>query len=184
MSDANISSSDSEDYQMELDALGAVLKALGPLPENAREFVVRTAVARLRISSSTSERKGEYVESPTRDAKPGHPAGVLYGTTPKEFLRVKRPASELQRMVCLAFYLTHAHNKPHFKTQDLTALNAEAAGGKFSNPSATVRNATSQSAFFAPGPKGTKQITALGEDYVNGKRRRSNNPCPFSFSLA
>ena len=70
-------------------------------------------------------------------------------------------------MVCLAYYLTHAQNKPHFKTQDLTALNTEAAGGKFSNPSATVRNATSQSGFFAPVPKGTKRITTLGEDYVN-----------------
>ena len=86
--------------------------------------------------------------------------------TPKDFLRAKKPASELQRMVCLAYYLTHALGKRHFKTQDLTALNIEAAGGKFSNPSATVRNATSQSRFLAPAPKGTKQITALGEDYV------------------
>jgi hypothetical protein len=70
-------------------------------------------------------------------------------------------------MVCLAFYLTHARATPHFKTADLTALNTEAAGGKFSNASATLNNATNQSHFFAPAGKGGfKQITACGEDFV------------------
>ncbi|MBI1831738.1 MAG: hypothetical protein HYR84_09845 [Planctomycetes bacterium] len=167
MNDADANSSTSEDYGRELEALGSILNALGPLPDNAREFVVRTAVARLKISSFMSDRKGEQAAAPTGGTKSDMQTGSLNGITPKEFLKMKKPASELQRIVCLAFYLTHAQTKLHFKTQDLTALNTEAAGGKFSNPSATVRNATNQSLFFAPGPKGTKQITALGEDFVN-----------------
>ena len=148
MNDANTSSMASEDYEKELEALGSVLKALSPLPENAREFVVRTAVARLRISSSTSERNGDLAEAPTSDMKPVQQTGVLLGTTPKEFLRTKKPASELQRMICLAFYLTHAQNKPHFKTQDLTALNTEAAGSKFSNPAQRCETQQVKAAFL------------------------------------
>jgi hypothetical protein len=167
MNNASDHSSTSEDYGRELEALGSILKALGPLPDDARDFVMRTAAARLKISSITNDRQGAQAAAPTDHSKSSHGTGSFDGITPKQFLKIKKPASELQRIVCLAFYLTHAQAKRHFKTQDLTALNTEAAGGKFSNPSATVRNATSQSGFFAPAPKGTKQITVLGEDYVN-----------------
>jgi hypothetical protein len=166
MDDATSNPSAPEDFGSELEALGSILKALGPLPDKARDFVLRTAAERLGISFVTSSQK-ETSSVTVHDSKSGLQGGGLHGASPKEFLKTKRPMSELQRIVCLAYYLTHAQNKRYFKTQDLTALNTDAAGGKFSNPSATVRNATSQSEFFAPAPKGTKQITALGEDYVN-----------------
>jgi len=152
------------EFGRELEALGAILNALGPLSEDARKFVLRTASDRLGIRS-TVKTLGDYSE-PVSGSNSMSPTGGLEGTSAKDFLKAKKPLSELQRIVCLAFYLTHAQGKRHFKTQDLTALNTEAAGGRFSNPSATVRNATSQSHFFAPAPKGTKQITSLGEDYV------------------
>ena len=164
MADLDATSSPLPDYDSELEALASVLKALAPLPDDSKTFVFRTAAERLGLSCGNIRR-----ESSTRsESDQGNRSERSELTmTPKGFLRSKRPSSELQRMVCLAYYLTFVQEKPHFKTQDLTALNTDAAGGKFSNPSATVRNATSQSRFFAPGPKGTKQITSLGEDYVN-----------------
>lgn len=153
------------DFGQELEALGVILKALGPLSGEARKFVLRTVSDRLGISSivdTLKERSGSVANSNLTPQ-----SGGLEGTSPKDFLRAKKPLTELQRIVCLAFYLTYARGKRHFKTQDLTALNTEAAGGKFSNPSMTVQNATTQSHFLAPGPKGTKQITALGEEYVD-----------------
>jgi hypothetical protein len=162
---ANESGVEPLDFGQELEALGAILKALGPLSEEARKFVLRTASDRLAISSVVHTPKDGSVSVSTSNSTPQ--SGGLEGTSPKDFLRAKKPLTELQRIVCLAFYLTYALGKRHFKTQDLTALNTDAAGGKFSNPSMTVQNATTQSHFLAPGPKGTKQITALGEEYVD-----------------
>ena len=153
-------------FTKELEALATVLDALEPLAEDERKFVLRTTVDRLSISGVAST--DEEPKSPGKNNR-SEPAGSesLAGVTPRDFLRRKKPTSELQRMVCLAHYLTHARNKPEFKTSDLTALNTEAAGGSFSNASATIRNATSQSRFLAPaGNGGLKQITPLGEDFV------------------
>jgi hypothetical protein len=161
---ANENGGEPLDFGQELEALGAILKALGPLSEEARKFVLRTASDRLGISSVVHTPKERSDSVSTSNSTPQ--TGGLEGTSAKDFLRAKRPLTELQRIVCLAFYLTYARGKRHFKTQDLTALNTEAAGGKFSNPSMTVQNATTQSHFLAPGPKGTKQVTALGKEYV------------------
>ena len=86
--------------------------------------------------------------------------------SPKDFLFQKQPATDIERAACLAFYLTHYRNVPHFKTTDISKLNTEAAQLKFSNTSYTVNNAT-KSGFLAPAAKGTKQLSALGEKFVD-----------------
>lgn len=162
------SNSDSLEFGQELDALGTVLKALGPLDDDARAFVFRTAAERLHIASSGAEKRHATPPGIENGAGAGSGSAALNGVDPKQFLRQKKPQTELQRMACLAFYLTHARGTAHFKTGDLTSLNTEAAGGRFSNPSVTIRNGTNQSKLFAPaGKAGLKQITALCEDYVN-----------------
>jgi hypothetical protein len=45
--------------------------------------------------------------------------GQLAGTTIKQFIAQKRPENLYQRVACLAYYLTHASNTPHFKTKDI-----------------------------------------------------------------
>src|ERR1700733_12980442 len=45
--------------------------------------------------------------------------------TPKAFMAKKRPSSEIERITCLAFYLTKHRNVSAFKTKDLTKLNTE-----------------------------------------------------------
>jgi len=155
----------SPQFDQELEALKSVLDAVSPLGDEAREFVFRTAAQRLKLDKILPHGEGSAEAKNVHTAASGDEA--IESTNPKEFLRQKKPNSELQRMVCLGFFLTHARNTAHFKTVDLTNLNTEAAGGRFSNASATVRNATNQSHYFAPAGKGgLKQITALGEDYV------------------
>ncbi len=86
--------------------------------------------------------------------------------SPKEFLFQKSPQTDVERVVCLAFYLTHYRDQKEFKTLDISTLNTEAAQIKFSNPTVAMDNATNQSNFLAPTTKGNKQITTLGELYV------------------
>ncbi len=86
--------------------------------------------------------------------------------SPKEFLLYKSPATDVERIACLAYYLTHYRAQKFYKTADLSTLNAEAAQIKFSNAATSVDNATKQSHFLIQAGKGTKQLSALGELYV------------------
>jgi hypothetical protein len=85
--------------------------------------------------------------------------------SPKQFMAAKRPANDTERLVCLAYYLTHFRSMPQFKTKDLSLLSREAAQPRFSNPSVTARNATNYQYLSLAG-SGAKQITARGEELV------------------
>jgi len=85
--------------------------------------------------------------------------------TGKEFISQKQPRTDVERVGCLAYYLTHYMNTPHFKTVDISRVNTEAAQIKFSNAAVAVENATSYG-YLVPAGKGFKQISALGEEYV------------------
>ena len=83
----------------------------------------------------------------------------------KEFLRDKHPVTDVDRVACLAYYLAHYRDMPHFKTIDISSLNTEAAQPKFSNASVAVDNARA-TGYLVPGTKGAKQISAAGEKFV------------------
>lgn len=86
-------------------------------------------------------------------------------STPKAFMAAKQATTDLERVACLAYYLTHTRNTPAFKTDELTILNREAAGAKFSNMSGTARNAVGSGLLSGAGG-GKKQITTRGEALV------------------
>jgi hypothetical protein len=95
------------------------------------------------------------------------PAGAAgeQGGNPKNFMSQKRPATDIERVTCLAWFLTNERNTPAFKTKDLTEINRDAAQPRFSNLSATARNAVSEG-YLAPAGGGQKQITARGDAFV------------------
>lgn len=86
--------------------------------------------------------------------------------SPKQFLSQKSPKTDIEKAVCLAYYLTHYREKRFFKTADVTSLCTEAALVPFSNTTQAVKNAASRG-LLAPGAKSTKQITVVGEEYVD-----------------
>jgi hypothetical protein len=85
---------------------------------------------------------------------------------PKDFMFQKQPRTDIERIACLAYYLSHYRDTPHFKTIDLSKLNTDAAQIKFSNTAFAVVNATNAS-LLVPAGKGRKQLSALGERYVD-----------------
>lgn len=147
----------------ELEALGTVFGALERLDEEQQSFVLRTAIDRLGLGAVNLPNS----HASTRSSLP--PSGGAEGLskkTPKAFMREKNPNADVQRITCLAFFLTHARDTANFKTKDLTDLNTEAAGRKFSNATVAVNNASLSGLVTAAGG-GKKQITALGEDIVD-----------------
>jgi hypothetical protein len=85
---------------------------------------------------------------------------------PKRFMADKEPTTDVERIVSLAYFLTKVRGVNSFKTLDLTELNKEAAGYKFSNAATTAKNATNQNGYLASAGGGARQITALGEKVV------------------
>jgi len=85
--------------------------------------------------------------------------------SPKAFLFQKHPQTDIERVACLAYYLTHYRDTRHFKTFDISKLNTEAAQVKFSNAAYAVANATNAGLLVSAG-KGAKQLSAQGERYV------------------
>ena len=85
--------------------------------------------------------------------------------SPKDFMMQKQPRTDVERVACLAYYLTHYREMPHFKTLDISKLNTDAAQMKFSNAAKAVDNATWQG-YLAPATRGNKQLSAAGEVFV------------------
>ena len=114
------------------EAVNAVIQVLSQLDESAR----------IRVLDSVSIVFGHRTSSGP-DASPPTSATNQASTrpsfsddrapSPKEFLFQKQPKTDIERIACLAFYLTHFRDTPHFKTLDLAKLNTEAAQIKFSN---------------------------------------------------
>lgn len=86
--------------------------------------------------------------------------------SPKEFLFQKQPKTDIEKVACLAFYLTHYRDTPYFKTFDISKMNTEAAQIKFSNPTVAVDNAT-KTGYLVPATRGQKQLSAIGEVFVS-----------------
>ncbi len=87
------------------------------------------------------------------------------GPTPKAFMLEKSPKTNVERVACLAYYLANYRGTPHVKTRDISAINTESAHRAFSNAASAVENAT-RLGYLVPSIKGSKQLSALGEQFV------------------
>lgn len=85
--------------------------------------------------------------------------------SPKDFVLDKQPRTDVERVACIAYYLTHYRNTPHFETLDISKINTEAAQTKLSNAANAVGNAV-QGGYLVAAPHGKRQISAGGERFV------------------
>lgn len=154
----------------ELEAFRLIIEALNPLSEEARRRLISSAATLLRIERIPWQHEGSGA-TPLQSALPmGAPKGIApfsqeQELSPKEFLFEKQPKSDVERVACLGYYLTHYRATPHFKTSDLSMLNTEAAQPKFSNAAAAAGNAI-KLGYLVPSTKGHRQISAAGERFV------------------
>lgn len=151
----------------ERSILQQIIADLSPLPPEARQRMIETVctffgIARARLDNEFASygqaRATSTPPVPFRFSEPEAP-------TPKQFLREKSPRTDIERVACLAYYLTHYRSTPHFKTKDISDLNTEAAQRRFSNAAYTVANATN-AGYLVPSVKGCKQLSATGEQFV------------------
>ena len=152
----------------EFEALQAIIGVLRDLDDVARQRILASAATFLGLGLP-HDAKGN-APSVSMQVSQGSPAGRLpfsEDTTmsPKDFLMEKAPRTDVERIACLAYYLTHYRGTQHFKTVDLSLLNMEAAQPKFSNTAYSSNNAV-KLGYLVPSSKGQRQLSALGERFV------------------
>lgn len=155
---------------MEFDALQAVIRALQPLDIEAQHRILASVATFLQgprpTSSQSVQRVNAGTATPATDQLRHRPAFSDDTTmSPKEFLIEKQPRTDVERMACLAFYLTHYEDMQHFKTLDLSKLNTRAAQPKFTNSAQVAKNAVT-SGYLVSATKGHRQLSAAGEQFV------------------
>jgi hypothetical protein len=164
-----VSRASRDEHQTKLSMIDA-LKEFG---DDVKDEILKSVAAFYGLAFRQRNGTGG-IRVETREAAPGSEnAGaerdpVFTGhedQPPKQFLEEKQPTSDVERVACLAFYLAHYRNTPHFKTVDISKLNTEAAQFKFSNAAAAVNNAAFRGLLTTAG-RGNKQISALGEQFV------------------
>lgn len=160
---------DNDTHKIKLD----IINALEDLADEARREVLRAAAAFYEINLGLQN--GRQATHAERDRE--EPLSGVGGfardpvfsdhqdQSPKQFLEEKQPHSDVDRVACLAYYLSHYRNTPHFKTIDISKLNMEAAQLKFSNAAFAVNNAAQRGILTSAG-KSRKQISAFGERFV------------------
>jgi hypothetical protein len=157
----------------EFEALQAIIAALRNLDQEARYRILESSATFLGISPvlsrgrdilggpSTTGVAGPSRSSPTFRA----PFSEDTSMSVKDFMMEKAPKTDVERVACLAYYLTHYKATPHFKTLDISQLNTDAAQPKFSNTGYSVNNAL-KLGYIVSSTKGQRQLSALGERFV------------------
>lgn len=153
-----------------VEALTAILTALKSLDRDAQTRTLQAVATFLGLSLTKNSNdvlhENTHISLPiANNVKQGVTFSENRTISPKEFLRDKAPKTDIEKVACLAYYLTHYREVQYFKTLDISTLNTEAAQPKFSNAAVAMENA-SRSGFLVQGIKGTKQLTALGEGFV------------------
>jgi hypothetical protein len=155
----------------ELEIVTYLLKVFQGIPQASRRRVIETVSHLFSLGGVQNQRHPEQFVgqrvSPEHDETPSTNTGFSEDRTisPKQFMFQKQPKTDIEKVICLAYYLTHYRDTPHFKTLDISKLNTEAAQIKFSNPAVAVDNAT-KAHLLVPATKGNKQISSLGEQFV------------------
>jgi hypothetical protein len=147
-----------------VDALTVIINVLKDLDIESQKRTIKAVTMFLGISLDYEVNKNiSIVEDKIKAVDTSFTANRQI--SPKDFLRDKMPTTDVEKIACLAYYLTHYRNTPHFKTLDLSSLNVEAAQPKFSNAAYAVDNSV-RAGFLVQALKGAKQLSSVGEIFV------------------
>jgi hypothetical protein len=160
------------------ETVSRIIELLDPLGTEDREHVFRTVATWFHLGIAS--RASRNTPSSAHEFSPATQDSLSdedkFSDRPvlsvKDFILEKDPLTEVERLACLAYYLTHYQETPHFKTVDLSRLNTEAAQRKLSNPAVAAGNAM-RDGFFVQAPRGGfKQLSAMGERFVQALPNR------------
>lgn len=146
----------------DIDVLTTIISALKQLEPDERTRILQTVETFFgRTVGNSATHPDSYLLPITEQRAFSEDRSM----SPKNFIGQKQPRTDVERIACLAYYLTHYRDTPHFKTIDLSKLNTEAAQPKFSNAAIAVDNAA-KNGYLVPATAGSKQLSGAGEHFV------------------
>ena len=150
----------SRDQDVDAEVLAEVVSSLKRLPPEKRERVIETVATFFGVGTQTKSRDIGANAGPFLFSKDRTPS-------PKQFLTDKGPRNVHDRVMCLAYYLTHYRQNREFTGLDIVKLNAEAAQPKLS-PAFLLRKACERGflilvagGVFAMAPQGVRYVHEL-----------------------
>jgi hypothetical protein len=151
----------------DFEALQAVVTTLRARDKESRRRILESAATFLDVDFSAKAPGANVQSSPGLSPVTGSRPRFSEDTSmsAKDFIMEKAPKTDVERIACLAYYLTHYRSTPQFKTLDLSVLNTEAAQPKFANTTNSANNAIKMG-YLAPGTKGQRQLSGMGERFV------------------
>jgi hypothetical protein len=148
-------------------ALTIIIEILSRLDDESRDRVLKSTLSFFHNTAledhPSAHPRVEATPSSLPTQRPNFSEG--HEPTPKQFLLEKAPQTDVERIACLAYYLTHYRDTPHFTTLELAKLNTDAAQPKFSNTAYAATNAAN-AGYLASATKTQRQISAAGEQFV------------------
>ncbi|RPH96045.1 hypothetical protein EHM69_02470 [candidate division KSB1 bacterium] len=154
----------------EIRVVNEILKMLNELEPEARRRVLATVETfikfdNLQVNSAPPQSTIAELHGRQTSLRSDGDFSTDRTISAKQFLFDKKPQSDVERIACLAYYLTHYQDLLEFQTRDVSLLNTEAAQQKFSNPSVAISNAA-RAGYIIPSSKSYWRISAIGEVYV------------------
>lgn len=139
--------------QNDISAFNQIIKALEKLDDEGKVRILESVKVFLGLKVG----KGSTTD--------GDEVDELNDLSPKDFMKSKKPKTDIEKIACLAHYLAHSRNIAEFQTKDITQLNSDAGQGEFSNPTESTKNA-SKAGYLIPAGKKKRKLSAYGEDLV------------------
>lgn len=162
-----------ENKKSEFEIVSKIISLLENIEKEKQIHILTTVGTWLRIDDSgkpsvgATEQASHYLlDSMKGSGKSSIKFSGRKDLSPKQFMLEKQPRTDVERLACLAYYLTHYRDTPQFKTIDLSKLNTEAAQRKFSNATVTAKNAARTRYFVPASKKGHRQLSADGEQII------------------
>lgn len=154
--------------QAQAQALQRIVKVMTPLSDEERSRLFRSVAVFFGLNATSLMPTAKHQDPSTTVGSNGRDP-VFSGhkeLTPKEFLADKSPQTEVERIICLAYYLTHYRDLVYFKKSDISIINTEAAQKKLASIAATGNSAT-KAGYLSLAPEGQWQLSTVGEQYVD-----------------
>jgi hypothetical protein len=153
-------------------ALVSVVKALEPLKEPDRQWVLHAAASKWSLGPVVgSPAVLQQTENGGRSAASiGMPSADVQSALSKKdvraFIRAKKPATDVQRVACLVYFLTQTTGQPGASAKEIGQAHTDSGASKM-NMARAIDNATRRSKYLSVRDGRQKQLTTLGEDVVD-----------------
>jgi hypothetical protein len=159
-------------------ALVSVVKALEPLKDDDRRWVLQAAATKWSLTTvATSPALPQQIgnigiSAPAAGMPSVDVQTALSSRNVRSFVRMKQPSSDVQRVACLVYFLTHTTGQQGFSAKEIGDAHTDSGASKI-NISRAVDNATRRSKYLSVRDGRQKQLTKLGEDVVAALRDQS-----------